>query len=68
MRQAVMGDPLHSKPLAIDYGNDIRILLGTNAGYVHMFKDNEATDSANNTVEESWAFIPQELFSVVKPL
>ncbi|GAP74861.1 type IV fimbrial biogenesis protein PilY1 [Pseudoalteromonas sp. SW0106-04] len=68
MRQAIMGDPLHSKPLAIDYGNDIRILLGTNAGYVHMFKDNEATDSANNTVEESWAFIPQELFSVVKPL
>ncbi|RZF80670.1 pilin biogenesis protein [Pseudoalteromonas sp. CO325X] len=68
MRQAVLGDPLHSKPLAIDYGNDIRILLGTNAGYIHMFKDNEATDNTNNTVEESWAFIPQELLSVVEPL
>ncbi|TLX51008.1 pilin biogenesis protein [Pseudoalteromonas ruthenica] len=63
-RDAIMGDPLHSKPVAIDYGGDVRILVGTNAGYVHMFKDDEQA----NTVSESWAFIPSELFDIIKPL
>ncbi|MFP3454351.1 hypothetical protein R0K30_22355, partial [Bacillus sp. SIMBA_154] len=45
-RQNIFGDPLHSKPVALDYGNnDIRILIGTNAGFLHMFKD----DDVNNT-------------------
>ncbi|SFD24689.1 pilus assembly protein [Pseudoalteromonas denitrificans] len=56
-RKDIMGDPLHSKPIAIDYGNDdIRIVIGTNAGFVHMFKD------SGDTVSESWAFIPKELY------
>jgi len=56
-RHDIMGDPLHSKPIAIDYGNDdVRLILGTNSGFVHMFKDMGAT------VEESWAFIPTELY------
>jgi len=56
-RNDIMGDPLHSKPIAIDYGNnDIRLVLGTNAGFVHMFQDH------GSTVEESWAFIPTELY------
>lgn len=64
-RNDIFGDPLHSKPLAIDYGNnDVRILIGTNAGFLHMFKD----DSKNNKVEESWAFIPSALYSILKPL
>ncbi|MBU2971085.1 pilin biogenesis protein [Pseudoalteromonas sp. C2R02] len=59
-RQDIMGDPLHSKPIAIDYGNDdIRLILGTNAGFVHMFQDN--TDLTNG-IKESWAFIPTELY------
>ncbi len=54
---------MHSKPIAIDYGNDdIRILIGTNAGFLHMFKD------AGETVSESWAFIPSALFDIIKPL
>ncbi|MDD8059389.1 MULTISPECIES: pilus assembly protein [Shewanella] len=65
-RADIMGDPLHSKPLAINYGTDgspdIRILLGTNAGFLHMFKDN------GDTVEESWAFMPQELLPNLREL
>nr|WP_089349167.1 PilC/PilY family type IV pilus protein [Pseudoalteromonas espejiana] len=64
-RSDIFGDPLHSKPVAIDYGNgDIRILIGTNAGFLHMFKD----DNNNNKVTESWAFIPSELYYIIKPL
>lgn len=62
-RSDIFGDPLHSKPVAIDYGNDdIRLLIGTNAGFLHMFKD------AGNTISESWAFIPSALFNIIKPL
>jgi type IV pilus assembly protein PilY1 len=62
-RLDIFGDPLHSKPVAIDYGNDdIRILIGTNAGFLHMFKD------SGNTVSESWAFIPSDLYDIIKPL
>ncbi|BED89798.1 type IV pili system adhesin PilY [Pseudoalteromonas sp. MM1] len=64
-RSDIFGDPLHSKPVAIDYGNDdIRILIGTNAGFLHMFKD----DDTNNQVTESWAFIPSDLYDIIQPL
>lgn len=62
-RQDVFGDPLHSKPVTIDYGNDdVRILIGTNAGYLHMFQDK------NDVLSESWAFIPRSLYKIIKPL
>lgn len=65
-RADIMGDPLHSKPLAINYGTegspDIRILIGTNAGFLHMFKDE------GDTVQESWAFMPQELLPNLREL
>lgn len=56
MRADVFGDPLHSKPLVVNYGTSIRILIGTNAGALHMFED------AGDTVSEKWAFMPTELF------
>ncbi|GLS82561.1 pilus assembly protein [Paraferrimonas haliotis] len=60
IRQDVLGDPLHSKPLAITFGKsdgsqDVRILMGTNHGLLHMFKD------AGDTVSEAWAFAPYDL-------
>ena len=62
-RSDIMGDPLHSKPLALNFGTkvspDIRIVLGTNQGLVHMFKD------TGSDVVESWAFMPTELLSNV---
>lgn len=58
IRPDVFGDPLHSKPAVISYSSsDIRILVGTNAGFMHMFKD------SGDTVDESWAFMPAELFT-----
>ncbi|PAJ73495.1 hypothetical protein CJF42_15520 [Pseudoalteromonas sp. NBT06-2] len=53
----IMGDPLHSKPITLDYGDgSVRVLVGTNAGFIHMFKD------SGDTITESWAFIPYELY------
>lgn len=62
MRYDVFGDPLHSKPLVINYGDSIRIVIGTNAGALHMFEDSGAA------VDENWAFMPKEFFSNIKGL
>ncbi|KAF7774261.1 type IV pilus assembly protein PilY1 [Pseudoalteromonas citrea] len=63
-RQTIFGDPLHSKVVSINYGTEespnIRLLVGTNAGFMHMFKDN------GDTMTESWAFIPERLLPVLK--
>ena len=62
MRKDVFGDPLHSRPLVINYGGsaqsqDVRIVVGTNAGALHMFQDE------GNSVKENWAFMPKEFFN-----
>ncbi len=62
MRADVFADPLHSKPLVINYGTSIRIVVGTNAGVLHMFEDK------GDTVAEDWAFMPKEFLSIIKPL
>lgn len=62
-RADIFGDPLHSKPVSIDYGDgDIRILVGTNAGFLHMFNDK------GDSVEEEWAFTPAELLKNIPAL
>ena len=79
-REDIMGDPLHSKPLAINFGSkpsssgsenlDVRIIIGTNQGLVHMFKDSDSgsSDYSIGNVQESWAFIPHELWGNVPEL
>ncbi|MEO3864789.1 pilus assembly protein [Rheinheimera fenheensis] len=63
LRADLMGDPLHSKPLVLSYGkDDIRILLGTNHGFMHMFQD------SGETITENWAFMPQELMKNIPQL
>lgn len=62
MRPDVFGDPLHSKPLVINYGDSIRLIIGTNAGALHMFED------TGDTVDETWAFMPKEFFKNIRPL
>jgi type IV pilus assembly protein PilY1 len=63
-RETIFGDPLHSKIVSINYGTEtspnIRLLVGTNAGFMHMFKDN------GNSMTESWAFIPESLLPLLK--
>ncbi len=65
-RPWILGDMLHSRPLAINYGAlspftlaepDIRLVVGTNAGFLHMF-------SAKTGIED-WAFFPKELAPVL---
>lgn len=66
IRSDIIGDPLHSRPLVINYGctiatgassctPDLRIVMGTNSGFLHMFKD------LGHSVDESWAMMPYEL-------
>ena len=68
-RPWLVGDPLHSQPLVINYGArsgfttsnpDIRILMGTNHGFLHMF-------GASDGVED-WAFLPKNLLTLQKTL
>jgi len=54
----IMGDPLHSKPIAITYGGteaapDITVFYGTNTGFLHAI---DADDGA-----EVFSFIPETL-------
>lgn len=67
-RSDIFGDPMHSRPVVINYGGsteasqDLRVVVGTNAGFLHMFQDK------GSSVTESWAFIPWELLPKSKPL
>ncbi len=65
-RDWILGDMLHSRPVVLNYGAragftssspDIRMVVGTNAGFLHMFR--------NDTGAESWAFFPKELAAVL---
>jgi len=92
----IMGDPLHSSPTVINYGkrennsayagdySDIRLLVGSNSGFMHMFRDDLGGPSntcsstivsnicfghtTNDAVTESWAFIPRELTHILDDL
>lgn len=62
-----LGDPLHSRPRPINYGvrggytdsnPDIRILMATSDGMLHLFRN--TTNTAAQDGSESWGFIPRE--------
>ncbi len=65
-RPWILGDSLHSRPLAVNYGctpaatctPEIRIVLGTNEGFLHMFDNDDGS--------EAWAFFPKELAHILK--
>ncbi|MCK5363993.1 MAG: hypothetical protein KAR22_13540, partial [Gammaproteobacteria bacterium] len=75
-RSWLLGDPLHSQPLAINYGArgggydannpDIRLVMGTNDGFMHMFRN--TTSSATEDGGESWAIIPREIMPILDRL
>ena len=64
MRVDAIGDPLHSKPLALSYGSSggVRILMGTNHGYLHMFQDN------GDSITENWAYYLPDMLPTLKAL
>ncbi len=54
----VMGDPLHSKPVAITYGDvsgtpDVTLYVGTNSGAIHAIN--------SSTGAETFAYIPEDI-------
>jgi len=61
-----LGDILHSQPLVLNYGArgsfttaapDLRLLVGSNSGFVHLFGDSDG--------QEDWAFFPKELAEIL---
>ena len=75
-RPWIMGPPLHSRPLPINYGArsagysssnpDIRIFMGTDDGFMHSFRNTDA--SAADTGEEDWAFMPRSVMDKMSVL
>jgi type IV pilus assembly protein PilY1 len=72
-RRWLLGDPLHSRPLAISYGAragtpysagnpDIRIFFGSNDGIFHILRNTAATGAESG--RETWAFLPPELLGM----
>lgn len=74
-RRWMMGDPLHSRPLPINYGAigsyttanpGIFVAVTTNGGHLHFIR-NTTTGGAESGQEE-WAFIPRKVMGVQKTL
>ncbi|WP_438951547.1 pilus assembly protein [Porticoccus sp.] len=68
-RPWLLGDAIHSRPLAINYGTtgsytednpNIRIFMGTNDGVFHIFENTEPGSLGTESGEEVFAFYPRE--------
>jgi len=68
-RPWLLGPPLHSRPLPINYGArsagysasnpDIRVYMGTDAGFMHSFRNTDT--SALDSGAEEWGFMPRSV-------
>ncbi|HEX6929964.1 MAG TPA: PilC/PilY family type IV pilus protein, partial [Gammaproteobacteria bacterium] len=80
-RPWLLGDPLHSRPLPINFGARgeytednplIYIAMASNDGYMHFFKNTEPSLDANGDPVESgkevWAFVPTDVMDTVPRL
>lgn len=79
-RAWIVGDPLHSRPLPINYGfndghNDetnplIYVAIGSNDGSMRLIRNSLASgaDTQDGAGEEAWAFFPQATMSTIKTL
>ena len=65
-RNWMIADPLHSRPRPINYGasggyttsnQNIRILMGTNDGVLHSFRNTTTTGAQDGS--ETWGFVPR---------
>ena len=74
-RDWILADPLHSRPTPINYGArtgysqtnpDIRILMGSNEGLIHLFQNTLSDGSESG--KENWAFMPRAMLSLQKQL
>jgi len=68
-RTWIMGAPLHSRPLPINYGArsagytssnpDIRIFMGSDDGFMHSFRNTDTLGGESGV--EDWAFMPRSV-------
>lgn len=90
-RKWILADALHSRPLPLNYGArngfsrtnpDIRVLMGSNDGYLRMIQNTEAGASCGDTDangqiggsetactesgKENWAFMPRMVLGINK--
>ncbi|MBF0186577.1 MAG: hypothetical protein HQL50_01480, partial [Magnetococcales bacterium] len=71
MRPWLLGDPLHSKPVAVNYGArglfteaspDIRLFFGNNDGMIRMIEDVDSGGTHQGS--EGWAFMPLDAMGI----
>lgn len=72
MRPWLLGDPLHSRPLPINYGTlggeynvnnpAIFIAMGGNDGFMRFFEN--TTSTSGQSGKEVWAFMPKEVMGI----
>ena len=76
-RPWMMGDPLHSRPLTLNYGTlggyteahqDVRILFGTSDGFLHSIRNTTSAGAGDESGVEEWAFMPRELLAHIPDL
>jgi type IV pilus assembly protein PilY1 len=74
-REWVFADPLHSRPLPLNYGSRgghtmanpaIYLAVASNDGFLHMLRN--TTSGATESGEEIWAFMPKVAMPVQKTL
>jgi type IV pilus assembly protein PilY1 len=74
-RPWLIGDAIHSRPLALNYGAtsgysesnpNIRLFMGTNDGFFHIFENTSTSGSQSG--KEIFAFIPRESLPVLKTI
>ena len=74
-RSWMFADPLHSRPLAVNYGGgdpdatppvppEIRIFVGTNDGLLHMIRNTD-NSGADESGIEGWAYMPLDVMGNV---
>ena len=75
VRPWLMGDPMHSRPLPINYGAlggysktnpAIYIAVNTNDGFLHFIRNTTAGGAENGG--EAWAFMPFEMLAIQQKL
>jgi type IV pilus assembly protein PilY1 len=69
----LMGDPIHSRPLAINYGDtdgtggydrdnpNIHLFFGSNDGWFRSIRNTDSAGVSSQSGEEAWGFMPLEV-------
>lgn len=69
MRPSAHGDVIHSKPLALSYGDDVVVYYGGNDGMLRAINGNRSSSMGGVAAgSELWAFMPPEFFGNLKRL